>query len=586
MPVDATIRAAEAMMLAGRKKEALSTLERLVEADPANSEARYHFATIAIRLGQPKQALAHLHKAIARDGDVADYHIQLGTALMELGEFDEAIVALHQALRLKPQSAEALCNLGCIYTRQSKLGDAIDCLQQAIAIKPSFAVAHQNLGAALFRQGRINEALANFSAAIHHDPELAESYASLVKCINYIPDVNYALVAEASYRWSALLKRPPSRPPFANSRDPERKLRIGYVSADLRNHPVSFFLESVLTAHDRSKVEITCYSNNEQDDATTRRLEGLSDRWRRITAIDDDEASALVRRDAIDILIDLSGHTDGHRLPLFLQKPAPLQCTWLGYYATTGLPEIDYILCDRFIVPEGDEPLYSETPWRLPDSYVCYTLPPDRVEVGPLPALRNGHVTFGTFNNVLKVNRQVVQVWAELLRRVPNSRLRLRSHPLSNASVRAELQRQFEAEGIPAERIELHPGGPRREILAAYNEIDIALDPFPYGGGTTTIEALWMGAPVVSLRGDRFSGRVSESMLNAIGLPGLVLDDIELYLAKACELAADLPRLALVRGALRELVERSPLCDAPRFAQALEAAFRQMWRSWCAKKEI
>jgi protein O-GlcNAc transferase len=381
------------------------------------------------------------------------------------------------------------------------------------------------------------------------------------------------------------LKRSPEHPAYANDPAPNRKLRIGYVSADFRRHPVAWFMESVLRTHNRGAVEIFCYSNNRKDDATTERLKPLADVWRPVGALDDREMAALVRADAIDILVDLSGHTVGGRLMVFRAKPAPIQCTWLGYYATTGLPEIDYIIADRFIIPAGDERHYSEAPWRLPDSYLCFTPPDLPVAVGQLPAQRNGFVTFGSCSNIMKVNLGVVAVWSRLLHAVANSRLILRSHALTNAGTGDELMRHFLAHDIAADRITLLPAAERAELLATYNEIDIALDPFPYGGGTTTVESLWMGVPVVTMRGDRFTGRVSESILSTAGLPELVVADEAAYLGKAITLSQNLTHLAELRAGLRDRLERSPMCNASRFTGHLEEAYRGMWRNWCAARE-
>ncbi|MBV8652580.1 MAG: glycosyltransferase, partial [Alphaproteobacteria bacterium] len=457
--------------------------------------------------------------------------------------------------------------------------------RRAVAASPAHAIAHLNLGASLFRQGRITESIGSYRAAISNAPDLPEPYANLVKALNFLPDVQYGLITETTRRWGRLIKRPAQHPGWGNTREPERRLRIGYVSGDFRDHPVAFFLESVLAAHDPNAVELACYSNNDKDDAVTKRLMALVPRWRRIKRVDDAAAAALVREDKIDILVDLSGHTTGQRLKIFALKPAPVQCTWIGYYATTGLPEMDYIIADRIVLPPGEESFYLEKPWRMPDSYLCFTPPDFDVEIGPPPAECNGTITFGSCNNVLKVNRLVVAEWSRLLRHVPTARLLLRSALLSSEEIRDELRRQFVEHGIAAERLALLPTGTRQELMATYNEIDIALDPFPYGGGTTTVEALWMGVPVVSRRGDRFSGRVSESILATIGLPELVAGSADDYIAKAAALAEDRPRLAELRRTLRSRVAFSPLCDAKNFTRHLEQAYRSMWRGWCTGKE-
>jgi protein O-GlcNAc transferase len=578
-------RAAAAHIEAGRHAEGFALYERVVEAVPHDAAAAFALGGLALRLQELERAARYLRQAIARDRTIAAYHVQLGYALTALGQLDEAADAVRCALAIDPQLAEAHCNLGCIMVRQNDAAGAVVHLRRAVEIDPRLAIAHQNLGAALFRQGRISDAIGSFRHAIAGDPTLAPAYASLGMCLSFLPDVGYGLIADTARRWSQLLPRPAEHPGHGNSPVPHRRLRIGYVSADFRTHAVTIFLENVFAAHDHSAIEVICYSNTRNEDETTARIKGLVDKWRSIVALDDGAAAALIRADRIDILVDLSGHTEGERLALFALKPAPIQCTWLGYWATTGLPEIDYIIADRFVVPAEHEAHYSEKPFRLPDSYLCFTPPALAVAVNDPPARRNGFVTFGSCNNVLKINTRVIALWSRLLAAVPDSRLVLRAGFLSVEAVREELGRQFAAAGVAPERLDLLSGTDRAALLATYNDIDIALDPFPYGGGTTTAEALWMGVPVVSLRGERFSGRVSESILMAVGLPGLIAADAAEYIAAAAALAADPSRLGDLRAKLRGMVVGSSLCDAERFTKHLEAAYRAMWQSWCASKE-
>src|SRR5260221_1352345 len=551
---------------------------------PRDGDASFDLANLALRLGDAGRAAACLGEPIERDPTVPAYHLQLGNAFLALGRLDDAAAAVRRARDIAPHLAEAHCNLGCILVRLGDAAGAIPHLERAVAIAPRLAVAHQNVGAALFRQGRTGDAIGSFRHAIAGDPTLAPAYAGLGMCLHFLPDVGYALIADTVRRWSQLLPRPAHTLAFTNVAAPDRRLRIGYVSADLRSHAVAHFLENILAAHDRSAIELICYSNTQDEDATTQRIMALADGWRSIVALDDEDAAALIRADGIDILVDLAGHTEGERLAVFACKPAPIQCTWLGYYATTGLPEIDYIIADRFVVPIEHEALYCEKPYRLPDSYLCFTPPDLPVVVNDLPALRNGFITFGSCNNVLKLNKRVIELWSQLMLGTPHARLVLRAGFLSVAAVREEIARQFAVAGIAADRLDLRAGTERAGLLATYNDIDIALDPFPYGGGTTTVEALWMGVPVVSLRGDRFSGRVSESMLTTVGLPDLVAADAAAYIATAGALAADLAALADLRSRLRTMVVGSPLCDADRFTRNLEIAFRSMWRHWCAEK--
>jgi predicted O-linked N-acetylglucosamine transferase (SPINDLY family) len=579
------LQAADACIGSGRLTEALALLERAIVVAPQDANLRFHAGNVASHLDQYERAEVHLGAAIALNAEVAGYYEAYGQALLELRKLGPAEAALRRTLALDPNSAGAACNLGCVLMQNRDYTGAVAQFRRALELSPNLPQAHLNLGAALFFLGRVNEAILSHRAAIASAPELPDPYGSLLGVFCFLPDAPCGLIAETALRWSRLLKRQAQHPGWRNAPLPGRRLRVGYVSADFRSHPVAFFLEGVLAAHDPNAVEIYCYSNNAENDPVTDRLESLVDHWRPISDLDDGAAAALIRTDEIDILVDLSGHTTRHRLKVFLLMPAPIQCTWLGFFATTGLPEIDYIIADRFVLQPEDERFYVEKPWRMPDSYLCFTPPDIAVDIDPLPAQRHGAITFGSCNNVLKVNKRVVGVWSQLLHAVPGSRLLLRAAQLSDAEVRDELARQFAERGIGAERLSLLPFGSRTETLQTYNAIDIALDPFPYGGGTTTVEALWMGVPVVSLRGDRFSGRVSESILATIGRPELVTDSEVAYLATAIELARDWPRLSALRAGLRGQVMASPLCDAPRFTRHLEQAYRTMWRKWCDDRE-
>ncbi|MBV8650944.1 MAG: tetratricopeptide repeat protein [Alphaproteobacteria bacterium] len=578
-------RSAQALLDAGRPDDAVAEFERVLELVPDDPKVVCCVASIAQQLGRPERVEHCVRAGLARNPDIAEYHHYLGNALMDMERHDEAGAALRRALELKPDFAEACGSLGAVLMQQQRTDAAIAYLQRSIALDPKLAAAHMNLGAALFLQGRMTEAIASLRTAIALDPRSGAAYMSLAASMNYLPGATAGLIAEATRRWASLLSRPGRRLPFANDRDPDRVLRIGYVSGDFRSHAVALFLEAVLAAHDHRAVEITCYSNNPADDHVTERLKRLADRWRVIKGVKDEDADALIRRDGIDILIDLSGHTLHSRLELFVHKPAPVQCTWLGYYATTGLPEIDYIIADRVVVPPGDEGLYAETPWRLPDSYLCFTMPEGAPEPSSLPALANGFVTFGSCNKARKTNNAVIALWSKLLHEVPRSRLVLRAPEFSHERVCRAMSERFAECGIAAERVTLLGNGSRQDILATYQRFDIALDPHPYAGGTTTMEALWMGVPVISMHGNRFSGRVSETILATSGLGELMAGDEASYLRRAIALAQDLPRLADLRNRLRSIVASSPICDAKRFTRHLEAAYREMWRGWCARSE-
>jgi predicted O-linked N-acetylglucosamine transferase (SPINDLY family) len=359
-------------------------------------------------------------------------------------------------------------------------------------------------------------------------------------------------------------------------------LRIGYVSGDFQQHPVGFLLARVLEAHDRAGFEIFCYANSANVDHVTERLKRAADHWRDIVGLSNPDCAAMIRRDRIDVLIDLSGHTAKNRLPMFALRPAPVQASWLGYFGTTGLPAMDYSLMDNAAAPPGEERWFTEAIVRLPYGRFCYAAPsyaPDPVDP---PSLRRGYVTFGSFNNVAKIGANVVKLWAEALQATPNSRLLLKWKSFDNEEVRNRFTEAFRGAGVAPERLELRGFSPHPEMLAQYRDIDIALDPFPFGGGLTSCEALWMGIPVATLPGDRPASRQTVGFLDLLGLGGCAARSTSEYIRCATELAADPDRLTTLRHSLRSRMTKSPLCDGALFTPTLEAAFRAMWNRWAS----
>jgi predicted O-linked N-acetylglucosamine transferase (SPINDLY family) len=368
-----------------------------------------------------------------------------------------------------------------------------------------------------------------------------------------------------------------------NDPDPLRRIRVGVVSGDLVNHAVVNFLDSMLPELDGEAIELFAYATTNHFDSTTDRLRQSIPNWRKVANYGDAKLAANIVEDNIDVLIDLAGHTANSRLPVFALKPAPVQLTWLGYSGTTGVPGMDYILADRHVAPEGSEGQFTETVWRLPDSYLCFSAPRRSPAVAPLPAAERGQLTFGCFNTINKLSAPAIALWAEVLRAVPESRLLLKNRRFSLADAREAIAQRFLRHGIAAARLELLGHVEEAEgHLATYGQVDIALDPFPYNGTTTSCEAMWMGVPVLTLRGDRFIARVGESLLRSIGLDEWVATDGEDFVRRARELSADLPALAQLRAGLRQRMAASPLMDAPRFAGNFEAALRGMWQNWCA----
>jgi predicted O-linked N-acetylglucosamine transferase (SPINDLY family) len=419
------------------------------------------------------------------------------------------------------------------------------------------------------------------------EPDYVPALSDLLFAYNYLsnlPSENLTAAARHFGRLAAQgARRYVHRPNPAAS---ERCLRIGLVSGDLRQHPVGHFVESVLaalSAQASGRLQFFGYFNHASADALTERIRLCCQGWRTVAGWSDESLAQWIHGDGIDILFDLSGHTAHNRLTMFAWRPAPVQASWLGYFATTGVAEIDYFLADRWTAPEAMAPHFTETIWRLPDTRLCFTPPDIGVTVSALPAVRNGYVTFGCFNNLSKVNDAVLALWSTIMSAVPNSHLFLKAAQLNEAGARQRIAERLKVHGIDSDRLMMEGAAPRAEYLAAYQHVDIALDPFPYTGGATTVDALWMGVPVLTLGGDRFIARQGLGLLMNAGLADWVAADADDYAARAILWAENLPRLTALRDSLRRQVLQSPIFDAARFARHFESALRGMWSAWCAR---
>ena len=567
----------------GRPEEALASYERALVLKPLFPEALINCGNVLRCRGRQAEAVELYKLAVTCAPASADAWNNLGTALTELGQREAAIVAYEEALRLAPASAIAHYNLANSFKDDAGQTERVAALfERAIELDPGLAEAHLNLGSLRKVQGRIGDALVCYSRAVAARPDWAAAHSNLLFTLAMTDEIAAARKFELHRDWARRHADPLPRLAPANDRDPLRRLRVGYVSPDFRNHACAFFLEPLLREHDRAVVEVHAYAEVAQPDAVTARLRELVDVWHDTVGQSDDQLAARIAGDGIDILVDLAGHTAGGRLLTFARKPAPVQLTWLGYPATTGLEAMDWRLTDAVAEPAGaSEHLYTERLYRLPHSLWCYQPPAHmHAPVSPLPAAACGHVTFGSFNSYTKVGPRVVELWAEVLHAVPGSRIKLITVPEGDAQ--AELWARFDALGIPRERVDLHGRLGRDAYLAAFGDVDIALDPFPCNGGTTTCDCLWMGLPVVALRGGSFLSRAALSVLTAAECAGWAADDAAGYIALCRVLAADLDALAATRAGLRPRVAASALTDAPAFARDVEAAMREMWRQWCA----
>lgn len=478
------------------------------------------------------------------------------------------MAAFRQAVAWCPRDANFLNNLGNALRELGQIEEAIACLQGALRLDPAHARAYNNLGNALGDRALLDEAVTCYRKALQVAPDYARAHSNLLCTLQYCPGVGAAelLAAHVEYERQHAARHAPTSAHRDQAPVSDRALRLGFVSPDFGWHPVGHFLLSFLGYFDPQQCQTFLYSDRRAKDDITERLERAAAHWRDVYDLGDDQLAAQIRADRIDILLDLSGHTAGNRLLVFARKPAPVQITWMGYVGTTGLSAMDYLIADRWQVPPEDERHYREKVLRMPDGYLCYEPPATAPPVGELPALKKGHVTFGSFNNPVKINGRVVALWAQILGRVPGARLMLKYRGFGDPGTRDRLHRLFEEHGVASDRVDLLGWSPHSELLQSYNDVDIALDTFPYSGGLTTCEALWMGVPVVTAPGDTFASRHSLSHLSNVGLTETLAPDREHYVEVAIGLTRQLEKLASWRRELRERTSKSALCDGRRFA--------------------
>ncbi len=564
----------------GELEEAIASYNLALTLRPDYPEALNNLGSILGDQGKLEEAILCYRQALTLQPDYAAAHNNLGIALKEQGKLEEAIDSYNLALTLRPDYAEAHSNLGNVLKAQGKLEEAIACFRQAIALQPDYAEAYSNLGNAFNEQGKLEEAVACYHQAVTLQPNFFEAHSNLLLCLNYLPGQSISQYREQArhYARQATAKASGRFTDWGCSANPDR-LRVGVVSGDFRHHPVGYFLENMLESIDAEHVDLIAYPTHYQEDELTARVRSRFSGWKPLVGMNDEAAAHLIHDDGIHILLDLAGHSRHNRLPVFAWKPAPIQATWLGYFASTGLAEMDYILVDPTSVPAGHQEHFTERVWYLPDTRLCFS-PPAANEEFPLtslPALRNEYITFGCFQNLAKINDAVLTAWGRIIHQVPRGRLHIQNRSLISPAIREEVQRRLAQRGIAPERVMLEKSVPRREYLAAHAHIDIILDTFPFPGGTTTCEALWMGVPTVTLAGKSMLARQGASLLACAGLADWIAEDEEDYVAKAVAATIDLERLARLRAGLRQQVLASPLFDAPRFARNFEEAMWGMW---------
>jgi len=579
---DASLNLGAALAARGQFDEAIASYQRALELRPDYPEAHNNQGAALRDLCRLDEAIAEHRRALEIKPDYPEAQNNLGNALRDRGQFEEAVAAYRRALQIKPDYPDAHNNLGAALAELGQPDAAIAAYRRALEIKPDHTEAHNNLGNALKDQGQLDEAITVYRRALELNPNHALVHSNLVYALHFLPGSNESAIAKERERWNQQFSEPLKRflAPHANHRSPERRLRIGYVSPDFRDHVIGRNLLPLLKRHDSQNLELLCYSGAVRLDKLTEEFRQRAEGWRSTVGVGDEALAEMIRRDGVDILVDLTQHMAGNRLSVFARKPAPVQVSFAGYPGSPGVDAVEYRISDRYLeAAPANERTGNKEQVCLIDSFWCYDPCGMELEINPPPSLENRTMTFGCLNNFSKINAQALRLWARVLGSVTGSRLVLLA---PEGSHRQRTLEALESEGVEAHRVEFAKHRPRREYLELYHRLDIVLDTFPYNGHTTTCDALWMGVPVVSLAGEIPVSRAGLSLLTNLGLPELVAHSETEYVNIAESLANDLPRLAQLRANLRNRMETSILMDAPRFARNIEAAYRSMWERWCA----
>lgn len=566
---------------AGKTEESLDAFGQASKLSSDDAQVHYNLGVALTAAGKLKSALESYQRALALDPSHAASAYNSGNVLIRLENFEAAETAFKQVIQKNPHNVSASCNLAALLTKAGKPDEAVRLISESIAANQTHAKSLSNLGDALKELGELAQAELSYHKAVALDPKNFELHSNLailsasmlfhspsyLRDLRCFSDEVHSTITAPYSDW--LVSK--------NSSD----LRVGFVSGDFRAHPVGYFTEALLGELQLSSIEVFAYPTSASSDNVTCRIKPLFDAWRPLVGLSDDEAAEKIHGDGIHILIDLSGHTAKNRLPVFARKPAPIQVSWLGYFASTGLSEMDYILGDPYVTPHTEAEHFVETIWQLPESYLCFTPPSEDAKTAPLPASINGFITFGCFNNLARMTDEVVSVRAAILHAKPDSKLFLKDKQLDHEAGRRRVISRFAALGISADRLILEGRSPREEYLSCYNRVDIALSPFPYGGGTTSVEGLWMGVPVITKKGSHFLSHLGESIANNSGLSDWIAADEEDYIARAVAFASDQKSLSTLRKNMRAQILNTPLFDGPRFARHFEDALRAMRSKLC-----
>lgn len=571
--------------------KAVACFQKALALRPDHAEAHNNLGNALKGQGKLWEAVACYQKALAINPGYADALFNLGNLKQAIGAPNEAIDLYRKIIALMPHHTDAYINLGGLLAGQNRLDEAIECYRKVIALEPESPDAHSNLGMMFNFQGRLDEAVACFQKAIALKPDYASAHSNLLFLHGYHTSLDPHEYLSLARRWELACLSTHERQLAHNKifrRSPlaNRRLRVGYVSGDYRQHAVSYFIEKLFAHHDKTRIELFAYSTNGVQDAVTERLQALVEHWAPVVGMTDATVLDRIELDGIDVLIDLAGHTAHGRLGIFARRAAPVQAHYLGYFASTGLTEMDYWIGDEILTPAETDSHFSERVWRLPRVWICY----DGKADAPLPdwhPAQNSVVWLGSFNNLGKLTPATLVLWARVLQALPEGRLLLKTKELADASNRQRILDTMTNHGIAPDRIELWDGSTTpgwREHMACYNQVDIALDPVGgVGGGTTTCDALWMGVPVITLKGDRMATRMTASMLDAVGRPEWIAHTETEYLGKVIALARDVEQRKSLRSSQRDRMASSPLCDARGLVMSLENCYFEMFERWQAR---
>jgi protein O-GlcNAc transferase len=548
---------------------------------PGYAEAYYNLGNILLDQRKLAEAEINYNKAISLKPDYPEPYNNLGNIFFSQKKISDAIRSYHKAIELKPDYSGAYFNLGGALLSISKLDDAMFNFKKAIEINPDYSDAYTNLGNVLLAQGKVNEAIEHYQKALKIKPDCFTSNSNLLLALQYKDNLSDGEWQSFLMKFSDECKKIiPEIKQSKKDRNPDKKLKIGYVSPDFRIHSCAWFIEPLFANHDKEKFEIFCYSVLENPDSFTEKFKKLADVWHDTEDLTNKELIELIQNDGIDILVDLAGHTANNRLAIFAGKPAPVQVSWLGFPASTGLDTIDYKLSDKWLAPENSTEYFSEKVWRLNRVMHCYQAPDPSPPVSTLPYNTNGYITFASFNNLTKITEKTVEIWAKVLDEVSGSILILKANQSAAVELQDKISGLFIDHGISSERIKfVNPLPNTYDHLNYYNQVDIGLDTFPYNGATTTVEALWMGVPVISMAGERAASRYGLAFLSAVGLPELATGNSDEFIKTAVALANNPETLDKLRSSLREKLLNSQLCDRTGFTKEIENAYQEMWKN-------